>query len=76
MVDEQNPATVGMVPKHFSNEWEIYIYLLQYINYCFARLFSLLVGGWTNPFEKYARQIGNILQIGVKRTKTVFESTT
>ncbi len=27
---------------------------------------SLEVGGWTNPFEKYARQIGNLPQIGVK----------
>ena len=26
-----------------------------------------LVGGWTNPFEKYARQIGNLPQVGVKR---------
>ena len=25
-----------------------------------------LVGGWTNPLEKYARQIGNLPQIGVK----------
>ena len=25
-----------------------------------------LVGGWTNPFEKYARQIGNLPQVGVK----------
>ena len=25
-----------------------------------------LVGGWTNPSEKYARQIGNIPQIGMK----------
>ena len=27
---------------------------------------SYLVGGWTNPSEKYARQIGNLPQIGVK----------
>ena len=26
---------------------------------------SMLVGGWINPFEKYARQIGWFLQIGV-----------
>ena len=25
-----------------------------------------LVGGWTNPFEKHARQNGNLPQIGVK----------
>ncbi len=25
-----------------------------------------IVGGWTNPFEKYARQNGNLPQIGVK----------
>ena len=23
-----------------------------------------LVGGWTNPFEKYARQIGSFPQVG------------
>ena len=28
-----------------------------------------LVGGWTNPSEKYARQIGNLPQIGVKMKK-------
>jgi len=33
-----------------------------------------LVGGF-NPFEKYARQIGNLLQIGV-HIKKVFETTT
>ena len=27
---------------------------------------SLLVGGWTNPFEKYARQIGLFPQVGMK----------
>ena len=27
---------------------------------------SILVGGWTNPFEKYARQNGSFPQIGVK----------
>ena len=26
----------------------------------------ILVGGWTNPFEKYARQIGHLPQVGVK----------
>ena len=25
-----------------------------------------LVGGWTNPFEKYARQVGSFPQVGVK----------
>ena len=25
-----------------------------------------LVGGWTNQSEKYARQIGNLPQVGVK----------
>ena len=35
--------------------------------FCFENmgLFNL-VGGWTNPFEKYARQLGNLPQIGVK----------
>ena len=26
----------------------------------------ILVGGWTNPFEKYARQVGNLPQAGLK----------
>ena len=30
-----------------------------------------LVGGWTNPSEKYPRQIGNLPQIGVKIEKTL-----
>ena len=30
------------------------------------RFFTDLVGGWTNPSEKYARQIGNLPQIGMK----------
>ena len=33
---------------------------------------SCLVGGWTNPSEKYARQNGNLPQIGVKK---IFETT-
>ena len=28
--------------------------------------YGFLVGGWTNPFEKYARQIGSFPQVGVK----------
>ena len=34
-----------------------------------------LVGGWTNPSEKYDRQIGNIPQIGGENQK-FFETTT
>ena len=34
-----------------------------------------LVGGWTNPFEKYARQIGSFPLVGVKMKK-IFEHTT
>ena len=34
----------------------------------------ILVGGWTNPFEKYARQIGSSPQVGVKIPK-IFETT-
>ena len=30
------------------------------------RFVGILVGGWTNPSEKYDRQIGNFRQIGVK----------
>ena len=29
-----------------------------------------LVGGWTNPSEKYARQIGNLPQVGVNIKNT------
>ena len=32
-----------------------------------------LVGGWTNPVEKYARQIGSFPEVGVNIT--IFEST-
>ena len=28
--------------------------------------FTNLVGGWTKPSEEYARQIGNLPQVGVK----------
>ena len=31
-----------------------------------------LVGGWTTPFEKYARQNGNLPQIGVKMKNVSF----
>ena len=34
-----------------------------------------IVGGWTNPFEKYARQIGSFPLVGVKMKK-IFEPTT
>ena len=34
-----------------------------------------LVGGWTNPFEKYERQIGNLPQIGLKM-KNMWVATT
>ena len=30
---------------------------------------KVLVGGWTNPSEKYARQIGSFPRVGVKRKK-------
>ena len=33
-----------------------------------------LLGGWTNPFEKYARQIGSSPQIGAKLN--ILETTT
>ena len=33
-----------------------------------------LVGGWTNPFEKYACQFGSFPQIGLKIQ--IFETTT
>ena len=34
-----------------------------------------LVGGWTNPFEKYARQIGSFPQVGMN-TKNIWVATT
>ena len=46
----------------------IYIYdytvYVLYINHQYAKY--QLVGGWTNPFEKYARQIGSFPQVGMK----------
>ena len=38
------------------------------------RPINTLVGGWTNPFEKYARQNGKYAQVGVK--EKIFETTT
>ena len=37
----------------------------------FRNLFLYLVGGWTNPFEKYARQIGSFPQLKVNNKKYV-----
>ena len=37
--------------------------------------YNLLVGGWTNPFEKYARHIGSFPQVGVKM-KNIWVATT
>ena len=31
----------------------------------------MLVGGWTNPFEKYARQIGSFPQVGMNIKNTL-----
>ncbi len=31
--------------------------------------YGKLLGGWTTPIEKYARQIGSFPQVGVKRNK-------
>ncbi len=37
------------------------------ISTCFGRVWTKnLVGGWTNPSQKYARQIGSLPQVGVK----------
>ena len=35
-------------------------------NHIFCKVNDFLVGGWTDPFEKYARQIGSFPQVGVK----------
>ena len=35
-----------------------------------------LVGGWTNPSEKYARQIGNLSQSSGWKSKNVWVATT
>ena len=32
--------------------------------------YEILVGGWTNPIEKYDRQIGSFPQVGVKIENT------
>ena len=36
--------------------------------------YQWLVGGWTNPIEKYARQIGSFPQVGVNIKKKIFET--
>ena len=33
---------------------------------------TTLVGGWTNPFEKYARQIGSFPQVGTNMKKYIW----
>ena len=35
----------------------IYSGLVQYVECVY--IYAVLVGGWTNPFEKYARRIGS-----------------
>ena len=35
-----------------------------------------IVGGWTNPLEKYARQIGSFPQVLVKKKQKISETTT
>ena len=35
-----------------------------------------LVGGWTNPSEKYISQIGHLPQIGMKMEKNIWVATT
>ena len=35
-----------------------------------------LVGGWTNPFQKYARQIGSFPQVRRGKNNKIFETTT
>ena len=37
---------------------------------------ELLVGGWTNPSKKYARQIGSSHQVQVKNENNDIETTT
>ena len=38
--------------------------------------FVFLVGGWTNPFEKYARQIGSFPQAVGGKIKNIWVATT
>ena len=45
------------------------IVCLTSIDACKLDMSAYLVGGWTNPSEKYARQNGIFLQIGMKNTK-------
>ena len=37
------------------------------------KITSSLLGGWTNPFQKYARQIGSFPQVGMK-IKHIFKT--
>ena len=43
----------------FSKKW-------RFFRWCFFSWDGELVGGWTNPFEKYARQIGSFPQVRLK----------
>ena len=45
-------------PENRSNQYKTH----QAVLFCWI---FFLAGGWTNPFEKYARQIGNLPQLGV-----------
>jgi len=56
--------------KQRSSCWADSILLLgSTSNYKWCRTDTILVGGWTNPFEKYARQIG-IISPGRVENKT------
>ena len=48
---------------------------IKKIKKCRLISWPFLVGGWTNPIEKYARQIGNLPQ-GSGWKEKIFETTT
>ena len=51
----QNKTLGSKCPTRATNDQAIYTYIL--------------VGGWTNPFETYARQIGSFSQVGDENKK-------
>ena len=56
----------------------IYIYIIYIYIHIFLQCLipqKRLVGGWTNPFKKYDRQIGSFPQFSGWKIKKIFETT-
>ena len=65
-------SSLGFHDVPFSGAWSELIGSLGYVKF-------YLVGGWTNPFEKYERQIVKLdifPKIRVKKNKNIWVATT